>query len=241
MLFRSAGILIPLILAISVYASMSGQDVDLGAGVAMLRGFLSGLYAQPLVRRAVWLSAGFVIGMFLGMSGDSAKTSMSREGKRLWLVKTLPFSVADQVNGRLLCSLLFDFLSTLPTMALLAYSLSADATDLLYGGIAVLTSIAFISTFGLFIDLNVATFNWQNPQHAVKNSRSVFIMTISMMAYFVAAGFGVFKLFEAEVLKLADLPNLIFGVLGVHALLAVLLYFGCRRTLTKRLIRYEVG
>lgn len=236
-----AGILIPLILAISVYASMSGQDVDLGAGVAMLRGFLRGLYAQPLVRRAVWLSAGFVIGMFLGMSGDSAKTSMSREGKRLWLVKTLPFSVADQVNGRLLCSLLFDFLSTLPTMALLAYFLSADATDLLYGGIAVLTSIAFISTFGLFIDLNVATFNWQNPQHAVKNSRSVFIMTISMMAYFVAVGFGVFKLFEAEVLKLADLPNLIFGVLGVHALLAVLLYFGCRWTLTKRLIRYEAG
>ena len=236
-----AGILIPLILAISVYASMAGQDVDLGVGVAMLRGFLSGLYLQPVIRRAVWLSAGFVIGMFLGMSGDSAKTSMSREGKRLWLVKTLPFSAVDQVNGRLLCSLLFGLLSTLPTMAVLAFFVRAEAADLLYGGIAILISIVFISTFGLFIDLNAANFNWQNPQHAVKNSRSVFIMTISMMAYFGLAGFGVFKLFEAEVLKLADLPNLIFGVLGIHALLAVLLYFACRRTLTKKLIRYEVG
>ena len=28
---------------------------------------------------------------------------------------------------------------------------------------------------------------------------------------------------------------------AIHALLAVLLYFACRRTLTKKLIRYEVG
>ena len=109
------------------------------------------------------------------MSGDSAKTSMSREEKRLWLVKTLPFSAVDQVNGRLLCSLLFGLLSTLPTMAVLAFFVRAEAADLLYGRIAILISIVFISTFGLFIDLNAANFNWQNPQHAVKNSRSVFI------------------------------------------------------------------
>ena len=123
-------------------------------------------------------------------------------------------------------------------MAVLAFFVRAEAADLLYGGIAILISIVFISTFGLFIDLNAANFNWQNPQHAVKNSRSIFIMTISMMAYFGLAGFGVFKLFEAEVLKLADLPDLIFGVFGVHALLAVLLYFACRRTLTKSVQRF---
>ena len=65
-------------------------------------------------------------------------------------------------------------------MAVLAFFVRAEAADLLYGGIAILISIVFISTFGLFIDLNAVNFNWQNPQHAVKNSRSVFIMTISI-------------------------------------------------------------
>ena len=79
------------------------------------------------------------------------------------------FSAVDQVNGRLLCSLLFRLLSTLPTMAVLAFFVRAEAADLLYGGIAILISIVFISTFGLFIDLNAANFNWRTGARRCRN------------------------------------------------------------------------
>lgn len=236
----ATGILVPLIMGVSLYPSMS-EDVTRDAAMNFFLSFASGFYAQSWIRAGVWLAIGIVIGLFMGGIGQPAVTSLTREGQRIWLVKTLPFTVKDQIHGRLACSFAFGLLATAPTMTLAFIFMKASLTDVLIGVGTVLICIIFTGTLGLLIDASHPNFNWTTPQHAVKRSFNMGMMTIGIMLLLAGMIFGGYKLFDLGILTLTQIPILLIGFLALIAVISVVLYFSARKVWSERLIGYNEG
>lgn len=234
------GILMPLIMGASMYPSMS-EEATRDAAMNFFLSFASGFYAQPWIRAGVWLAIGIVIGLFMGAVGQTAATSLTREGQRVWLVKTLPFTTRDQVHGRLACSFAFGFLASAPSMALIFYFLKASLSDVLIGVGTVLVCILFTGTLGLLIDASHPNFNWVNPQHAVKRSFNMGMLALGVMLLLGGMIFGGYKLIEMEIVTFSEIPGLLIGFLALILCLSAGLYAAVRRVWTKRLIGYNEG
>lgn len=235
-----SGILIPLIMGVSLM-SAGLDELSAEPEFRFFMNFILTLYSQPKIRLTAWLIFGSMIGLFMGVSGQSATTSITREGKRVWLLKSLPFSAEDQVKGRLLCSLFFGLLATLPSLGLFAYFLRASIPDFLLGLFAVLIMITFSSTLGLRIDIQAPNFTWQNPQHAIKRSTNILFLVLGTMIYLGLMIFAGVKLYQSGTLTLIQLPYVIWTILLLHTIAALLLYLGAKRTLKRRLISYDAG
>ncbi len=234
------GFLMPIILGVSMYPSMSEENTR-DAAMRFFLSFASTFYAQPWIRAGFWMAVGILIGLFMGGIGQPATTSLTREGKRVWLVKTLPFTIRDQIHGRLTCSFAFGLLATAPSLTLVFILLKATLTDVLIGIGTVLICIIFTGTLGLLIDAIHPNFNWVSPQHAIKRSFNLGMMTIGILLLLAGMGFGGYKLIEMEILTLSEIPILLIGFLALLSVISAVLYFSVRRVWTVRLIRYDEG
>lgn len=235
-----SGILLPLILGISLMSS-GLEDLSSEPELRFFMNFILTLYAQPKIRFTAWLIFGSLIGLFMGSSGQSGTTSITREGKRVWLMKSLPISAKDQVNGRMLCSMFFGLLATLPSLGVFAYFLRATVLDILFGLIAILIMITFSSSLGLRIDIQAPNFAWQNPQHAIKRSANIMFLTLGTIVYLGLLIFAGVKLYKTGTLTLLHLPYAIGSILLLHAVAALLLYRSAKSALARRMIGYDAG
>lgn len=125
--------------------------------------------------------AGLIIGislassLFLSSSNGITSTSISREGKNLFICKYIPASYATQLTAKLLSGIIMSTISMI-VMIFVAILLIRPP---IYLPISILIlslpAIVFISIIGIFIDLNFPKLNWDNEVKAVKQNFNVFI------------------------------------------------------------------
>jgi ABC-2 type transport system permease protein len=126
----------------------------------------------------------------LGSLNTLASTSVSREGKHLWLSRSLPVSPSQQVMAKLAHAALGSLISAVPVSVTFALVIAPGAEYVLG---AVLLGIVFGATpqiLGLLFDLWRPFLTWTNPQHAVKNN----LNAIFPMLILGALGFGTYWL-----------------------------------------------
>lgn len=123
-------------------------------------------------------------------------TSITREGKNIYIMQTLPIAYEDQVSGRLLGSTIFQVVSTLPIIIFLSYLTKFNILyilSMLCG--AILGSYAS-SSFGIFFGIKYPKLNWENPQDAVKRNFPVFIFGILNMIAIALNAFLFYLIFK---------------------------------------------
>lgn len=123
-------------------------------------------------------------------------TSITREGKNIYSMQTLPISYEDQVNGRLLGSTIFQFASTLPIIILLSYLTKFNTLYILSMLIGAALGSYASSVFGIFFGIKYPKLNWENPQEAVKKNFTVFIFGILSMAVIAINSFIFYLIFK---------------------------------------------
>lgn len=232
------GILVPAILAIVTYTSDMSELFE-EPEVRMFMQFILTIYRQPKVHLAFWLALSYANCMFMGIIGQSAISSVSREGKRIWLPKTLPFTSAEQTNGRLLCSMVFGLWSTVPALLMAFYFLKPTAA-----GVAVALGTTLIMTFfgatlALFIDTMKPYLTWMTAQQAVKNNINHFFLSVGSLGLVTVLIIVAKHLIQRQILSYAQLVDFGAGVVAVHLIIALILYGGCKKNFRTRLIRYE--
>ena len=124
-------------------------------------------------------------------------TSITREGKNIYLMQTLPISYEDQVKGRILGSSLFQFISTLPIIIFLAYLIGFDGLYILPMLIGSCLGSYASSSFGIYYGIKYPKLDWENPQDAVKRNFPVFLFSILSMAAMAFSAFIIFRLYMA--------------------------------------------
>ena len=114
-------------------------------------------------------------------------TSISLEGKEWWIVKSLPIRTKDLLDAKLLLNLLLDAPAYLVSEILLIIALKPDMVELFWLIMIPAVSILFSCVFGLFANLKLPVFNWENEVTIVKQSASAGIGGIGGFLVIIAS------------------------------------------------------
>jgi len=174
-------------------------------------------FSDPQV--AVMVLAGLcALGVLMGGLISTTSTSISREGRNLFIMKYLPMSYSAQLNAKATSGLIV-LLPVLLSMIIPLQIIFRAPALLFAGGLLLsLPGAVFVNYLSLFVDLMRPKLTWDNEQAAYKQNLNIIIMLFGTMS--VAGGIGALGWFV-----LTDPWVTFFGLFGVSGLLTVWAYY----------------
>lgn len=144
--------------------------------------------------------------------------SISLEGNRLWILKSLPIEVEEIFKAKILMNLIITIPATLISNVVFFIGLKYEVKYLVFN---TLISILFAITsaiVGIIINLNFPKMEWSNPTTVVKQSTSVLISILfTMMSIIVFIGIVILSN------TLLDINNIVFVLSIILVLLLIIL------------------
>lgn len=171
--------------------------------------------AETLKKLSEMLTAAlpFIPLMMISVSTYSSY-AFSLEGKRLWVLKSLPVSAKSIVKVKLFVALMLTLPAGLVATVIMGIGLNAGVFDVIVSCIIVCAYSLFGVTFGLVINLKFNFFDWRSEAEVVKRGSSVMIcMLVGML--------GVLPLGAIQIAS-TMLANRYLGWVLILAILAVL-------------------
>lgn len=204
----------PLLLAIPFFGGNFSNDSDL----QFIFQFLGNNDSQAIL---MLVSAGIIT--LLVMINPAVSTTFSREGKNIWVLKTIPVKPVVQVYGKLLAGYSISFVATLVTIVIAIFLFKINVLTAIM--ILILCSLALVpvSSIGLYIDLIRPKLQWNNPQEAIKqNMNAMLAMLIGFLAVsvFGIAGFLV-TIFITNIYAMFGIMVLILSAVSYICLLVL--------------------
>lgn len=170
---------------------------------------------------------GFIVA--LGMLNSVGSTTFSREGKNLWIQRTLPIKVKDQIFGRVLASLAIQILGLIALLVSLAIVISINLQSvILIIFLGLLGSIP-MTMIGMTIDIIRPLLTWTNPQQAMKQNLNVLIGMGLGSLYAGGIGFLIFKILDK-----VDIKLIFIGLTLVFIISTLVLYFILEKLIRKQ-------
>ena len=152
--------------------------------------------------------------LFASSMGIMSGASLSLEGKRLWIIKTIPVDTKTVLMSKALPQIIISLPPTLITSVLV---MIASEAPIQYWTFIILVPIAanvFFALFGVTINTFFPKFDFQNEAQVIKQSLSVFIVMMGQMLIAVCAfALTVFLSFRVHPLFNALTQLLLFGAL----------------------------
>lgn len=178
------------------------------------------------------IGAGFIAA--LGVLNSVCCTTFSREGKNMWIQRTLPISTKDQIIGRLLSAIAVQIIGILVLYGSLAYMGVLNIEGVFV--IAILGLLGSIPTgeLGMIIDAYRPLLDWDNPQRAMKQNLNVLINMGVGSIYIFLIGVLSYKLMNT-----VDL-FIIYGIVGlIFILSSIILYKPLKKIIEMRFDNLE--
>lgn len=175
---------------------------------------------------------GFIVA--LGMLNSVGSTTFSREGKNLWIQRTLPIKAKDQIAGRVLAALVIQVLGLVALLISFAVILSINLKSVILIIVLGLLGSITMTMIGMIIDIIRPLLTWTNPQQAMKQNLNVLIGMGLGALYVGAIGYIILT-----ILNRVD-TNIIFIGLGVIFLISnIVLYFILEKLIRKQFQELE--
>ncbi|MBS4054752.1 MAG: hypothetical protein KGZ64_08260 [Thermaerobacter sp.] len=169
---------------------------------------------------------------FMTSLNTLASTAISREGKYLWISKTLPVSAKKQLTAKLIFALGAAIPSSIPLVGVYAFLFQPGAAHLATAYILGITAGFTPQVLGLWFDIWRPFLTWTNHQHAVKNN----LNAVSPMLFGAALGFVSFLAYR-QLIAQGTWTTLLVLLLthSALAILATVLLLGRAEALYSRL------
>lgn len=228
------GIILPIALLMPVFAQTN-------ISISEIRKFSSYLLFVPLSKlklNLLVLLIGILLGMVLGSMGNPLSSSFSREGKHIWLMKSLPISVKDQLLGRMLLGLVFQIIIIAPLFALLVFLINPPIDLLISLFVGNCLSSVIVGLLGLTVDSIRPKLVWDNPQEAMKQNLNIMISMFSSWAFVGLIAFIVYKLSD-RIDLLAHLGSIAVFIVGLLILISFSLFIYLWKNLERLIYRME--
>lgn len=121
--------------------------------------------------------------IFLIMMSCTTNSSISLEGKHLWIVKTLPVSYEEIFASKIAVNLAIVSPASMLSVILLSFVFSLNIFEALLLLVLCLAASMFTACFGLIINLNFPRFDWVSEAVVVKQSMSTMISIFGGMIF----------------------------------------------------------
>lgn len=212
----STGIFLPLFFILGFFKGIDNIDA--------IKNFFVNLESYGLGKIDLFFVFIIVLFFYSAFMTPLSLTSITREGKNIYLMQTLPISYEDQVKGRILGSTIFQIISSLPLLLLLAYFTKFNVIYIFAMLIGSFLGSYASSSFGIFYGIKYPKLDWENPQEAVKRNFPVFLFSILSMA---SMAFSAFILFQV-ISRFASLGVIKFVIIA-YILVAMGLSFKIKK------------
>lgn len=183
---------------------------------------------------------GFALSLISGITNDPSATSISREGKNIRLLKSLPINSKDHIKGRIVASTLLKTISQTPIFIILMIALGKYFYLMLFGLLGFVFASFFISNLGLFFDIRSPKLKWDTPQQAIKQNMNVLKLTLSLFAIGFALYSVIKKLLQNGIVEIDQLPYILLSVPVILVLIGFILFSTNVTSFEKHLLEYEI-
>ena len=118
-----------------------------------------------------------------------ASYAFSLEGKRLWVLKSLPIAVKDIIGAKMFVSIVLGAPFAVIATVIAGVGLNASAFDIAFSCVIVVAYCVCDVVIGLLVNFKYNFFGWVNEAEVVKRGASVIIcMLIGMLGALVMGG-----------------------------------------------------
>ena len=216
-LMNSVGgvIIVPILIVMS---TISGSDDSMNSIIQLVE-------SNPNLIALVGI--GFIVA--LGILNSVGSTTFSREGKNLWIQRTLPIKAKDQIIGRVLASLAIQILGLIALLVTLSIVVNVNIQSVVLIIILGLLGSIPMTMMGMTIDIIRPLLTWTNPQQAMKQNLNVLI-SMGLGSLFVGGiGFLIYKILDK-----VDIKLIFAGLTFVFIISSLILYFVLERLIRKQ-------
>ena len=168
----------------------------------------------------------FVLGWMASM-GSTTASSISMEGKSLWIIKSMPVSARDWFLAKLKVTLVLAIPSILISSTLIAIGLKTSLVDTLWMYLMPTAYTFAFGVLGLWVNIRMPRLDWQSEAEAIKQGGA------TMVSVFVGMGAAFLPGILAATIGSALVAPITFAVLIVVTILmwASLVHSGEKRML----------
>ena len=238
------GVFLIIIFLIGIF-NATKEDMGANGGVLSL---ISTLHEKiyPFISKEFLLTivlvflVGFALALISGISNDPSATSISREGKNIRLLKSLPINSKDQIKGRIVASTLLKIIAQTPIFIVLMIALGKYFYLMLLGLLGFVLASFFISNLGLFFDIRSPKLKWDTPQQAIKQNMNVLKLTLSLFALGFAFYFVISRLLQNKIINILQLPSVLLSIPIVLILIGCILFSLNVSSFEKYLVKYDI-
>lgn len=150
-----------------------------------------------------------------GMATISVSTAsaISLEGKQWWIPLSLPIKAKTLFDSKILVGLTLSIPTSLLSSTLIAIAVPFNPAGYVYLFITPLVYDVFIAVLGIFINIRLPIFDWDNPTIVIKQSAAILLTLLFGMLGFVAPLGLVFLLQDFSVNGILFLVTILLFVL----------------------------
>ncbi len=204
----------PFMLLVLLFAQGSSESMEISKAIG-----------EPAYALYVALG-GLAVMLFTSGMNLVASTSISREGKTLWILKMIPVSTREQVMAKFTQSFMVSVLGILTTALVLGFFIRLSLLRLLVIILLALLGSVPLVALNLLLDVFHPKLSWNSEQEAMKqNMNGGLGMLLSVLVMLLLAGaaivLAVVQAAEWMVFAGIGLVSLVLGVLSMLLLFAV--------------------
>ncbi len=157
---------------------------------------------------------------FLASTVIISASSVSIEGKTLWIIRTLPIPTSDILKAKFLFHMILAGVPTLISVIAVSITFGVGFANAVILTVLCLSYVALSALIGLIINLHFPNLDWKSEMVAVKQGASVILSMITAMVA-VLIPFIIF-LFVGSLI-----PNLVFLLIvtAMYMVFSVVLYW----------------
>jgi ABC-2 type transport system permease protein len=171
----------------------------------------------------------FGVSLFFSMANPIASTSISREGKNIFINKFIPMEYKEQILSKAISAFILNFLGVMLMILIVSIVGKPPLYLVAMAVLLVVIGVIFSVFVGLFIDLNYPKLDWDNEQRAVKQNLNVII---GILIGLVTAGTVIFLTIKFKIILSVIFP----AILVIFLVLDIILY---RIVITKGVELYK--
>src|SRR5699024_5058657 len=118
---------------------------------------------------------------FTMLMSNTAGSSISLEGKNLWILKTLPVDIKKVLKSKVLFNILVILPISIISLVIVFFTFNLTLTELLIGILFEILISIFVGEFSIIINLKYPKINYINETQVVKQSLSSFLCVMLPM------------------------------------------------------------
>jgi len=123
----------------------------------------------------------FLLSWIVSM-GTTTASAISMEGRRLWIVKSMPVPARDWLTGKLMVNMLLAVPSILVSSTLVSIGFGSSAAGWFWNYVLPLLYAAAFGVFGLWLNIRMPKLDWQGEAEVIKQSGATMICVFTGMA-----------------------------------------------------------